>query len=126
MFIRSVAYTSPLWSQVVLQNLVLKLQSKRVHYWAVALFMSTKHKLSTDMLLVEIVRRSPCSVNGGYNNANNGANPSNSGNNENIEDRECYSLCAGIALGLIHLGLGGQGVWNLENTSAYGLKLTVL
>eukprot|EP01083_Nonionella_stella_P126448 382729_1 len=56
--------------------------------------------------------------NGGYSNANNGANPSNSGNNENIEDRECYSLCAGIALGLIHLGLGGQGgeqYLNLEN-----------
>ena len=66
------------------------------------LFMATKHKLSTDMLLVEMVRRSSSS---------NGGNSSSYGGgsgNCNIEDRECYSLCAGIALGLIHLGCGGQ------------------
>ena len=92
------------------------------------LFLQTKHKLSTDMLLVEMVRRSSSSAcnnsinnndnNNSNNNNNNGNNNNNNGNgnNNNIEDRECYSLCSGIALGLIHLGMGGdQQHLNLEN-----------
>ncbi len=76
------------------------------------LFCGTKHKLSTDMLLVEMVRRSSSSA------TFNGGNRHNNTNlyNNNSEDRECYSLCAGIGLGLIHLGPGGQyNNLNLEN-----------
>jgi len=64
------------------------------------LFMGTRHKLSTDMLLVEMVRRSSKKAERGGDDGG--------GNGGQIEDRECYSLCAGIALGLIHLGAGGD------------------